>query len=299
MLMIARISALLCLAAVLVAAPSLADDANPSGAQEKTPNAADTLSETLSAGFIAIQRSLMYQPTSQRTIPIDAGLPQAREVILNTSDAERLIAWYIPPLQQKPIIIFFHGTADSLASRASRFRDLTASGIGLLALSYRGYAGSTGHPSEEGLHRDAIAAYDFVAARFPPNRIVLWGFSLGSGVAVALAAKRPIAKLVLEAPYTSTADVAAAILPFVPVNSLMKDQFHSDERIHFVHAPILILHGERDPVIPIALGERLFALASAPKKLIRYPQGQHEDLEKYGAVTAALRFIQGKDQISP
>jgi fermentation-respiration switch protein FrsA (DUF1100 family) len=237
------------------------------------------------------QRSLMYFPTTQRTAPADAGLPQAEEVVLETSDGEKVIAWHVPPKSGKPIVIFFHGNGDFLAGRAARFRELAAAGVGVLALSFRGYAGSTGQPTEEGLHRDAMAAYDFAAARYAPDRIVLWGFSLGSGVAVALAAKRPIGKLVLEAPYTSTADVAASIYPFVPVRLLMKDQFHSDERIQAVKAPILFLQGERDQAIPISIGERLFAMAPEPKRFVRFPQGHHEDLENYGVVSVVLKFL--------
>jgi uncharacterized protein len=237
------------------------------------------------------QRSLMYFPTTRRTAPAAAGLPQATEVVLDTSDGEKVIAWYVPPQPGRPIVLFFHGNGDSLAGRAGRFRELTASGVGLLALSYRGYAGSTGQPTEDGLHRDAMAAYDFAAARYSPDRIVLWGFSLGSGVAVALAAGHPIAKLVLEAPYTSTAAVAASIYPFAPVRLLMKDQFHSDERIQTVKAPILIVHGDHDQAIPMSFGERLFALAPEPKRFVRIPRGGHDDLENYGVVAVVLNFL--------
>jgi uncharacterized protein len=237
------------------------------------------------------QRSLMYFPTTQRTAPANAGLPQAQEVVLDTSDGEKVIAWHVPPEADMPVVIFFHGNGDFLAGRAGRFREITADGVGLLALSFRGYAGSTGHPTEDGLHRDAMAAYEFADARYSPNRIVLWGYSLGSGVAVALAVERPIAKLVLEAPYTSAADVAASIYPFMPVRLLMKDQFHSDERIQKVKAPILIVHAENDQVIPISFGERLFAMAPEPKRFVPIPRGGHQDLDHHGVVALVLRFL--------
>jgi uncharacterized protein len=163
----------------------------------------------------------------------------------------------------------------------------------LVALSYRGYAGSSGQPSEQGLLRDAAAAYAFAAARYDANRIVVWGFSLGTGVAVALAAEQPVGKLILEAPYTSTADVAARLLRVVPVRWLMRDQFHSDERIARVTVPLLIMHGETDPAISIDFGERLFALAHEPKQFVRFPGGGHENLDAYGAIEAARQFIDG------
>jgi uncharacterized protein len=237
------------------------------------------------------QRSLMYFPSAKRIAPADAGLPRAQEVVLNTADGEELIAWHVPPQPEKPVVIFFSGNGDTLAGQAGRFGDITDTGVGLFAASYRGYNGSTGHPTEDGLHRDAMAAYEFAAARYSPDRIVLWGFSLGTGVAVALAAERPIANLVLEAPYTSAVDVAASVYWFVPVRLLMKDQFHSDEKIQKVKAPILIVHGEHDQVIPISNGERLFAMAPAPKRFVRFPQGRHEDLEDYGVVGVVLRFL--------
>src|SRR5439155_22023776 len=112
---------------------------------------------------------------------------------------------------------------DFLAARVGRLRALTSDGTGLVALSYRGYAGSSGKPSEPGLLQDAAAAYAFTAARYGADRIVAWGFSLGSGVAVALAADHPLGKLSLEAPYPSATDIGATLFPIVPVRWLMRD----------------------------------------------------------------------------
>jgi fermentation-respiration switch protein FrsA (DUF1100 family) len=163
--------------------------------------------------------------------------------------------------------------------------------MGLVALSYRGYGGSTGSPTEAGLIADAAAAYAFAAAHYPAERIVVWGESLGSGVAVALAATRKFGRLVLEAPFTSAADVGAGVYWFLPVRLLMKDPFHSDARIGKVTAPLLILHGARDNVVPIALGERLYALANEPKRFVRFADGGHEDLDQYGAQAALRPFL--------
>jgi len=239
------------------------------------------------------QRSLMYLPRPIRTAPAAAGLPQAQEVVLTTSDGVKVIAWYVPPRGDNPIVIYFHGNAEIVAWRVDRHRKLVMAGVGLLALSYRGYAGSTGQPTEEGLHRDAQAAYDFAVSRYPPDRIALWGHSLGTGVAVRLASEHPIDKLVLEAPYTSTTDIAAMMFPFVPVRLLMKDQFHSDEIIGRVTAPIMVLHGARDNVIPIRFGERLFGLINSQKQFMRFPNGGHIDLDDYGATEAVLGFLMG------
>jgi len=247
------------------------------------------------AGLLALlfvaQRSMMYFPDRTRIAPTAAGLSEAQEIVLDTADGEKVVAWHIPPQDGKPVIVYFHGNGGALHIRVGRFRALTAGGNGLLALSYRGYGGSTGRPTEAGLLADAAAAYSFASARYLPAKIVLWGESLGTGVAVAFAAQHPVGGLVLEAPFTSAVDIAAAVYPFVPVRLLMLDQFRSDERIAAVKAPILVMHGERDRVVPIAYGERLFALAREPKKFVRFPQGGHDDLDTQGSIAIARYFI--------
>jgi len=253
------------------------------------------LTVLLYGGLLALmyvfQRALMYFPDSRRTPPAAAGFPQAEEVTLTTSDGERLVAWHVAPRGDKPVVLYFQGNAGGLDLRAGRFRWLTADGTGLLAICYRGYGGSSGRPSEQGLIRDALAAYDFAAARYAPARIVPWGESLGTAVAVALAAERPVGGLILDAPFTSAADVGAAVYPFIPVRWLIKDRFHSDLRIAKVSAPVLVLHGARDRVVPIRFGEALFALAREPKRIVRFPNGNHVDLDDHGAVDVVKKFL--------
>ena len=243
------------------------------------------------AFMYATQRSLMYFPDTRRTPPADAGLRDAEEVVLDTADGEKVIAWHVPPRGSKPVVLYFHGNAGSLALRADRFRALTGDGTGLVALSYRGYGGSTGSPSEAGLIADATAAYEFAISRYPAERIVLFGESLGTGVAIALAAERKVARVILQAPFTSAADIGAAVYPFLPVRLLMKDQFRSDERIGKVRAPLLILHGAFDRIVPLAFGERLLALANEPKRLVRFPRGGHNDLDSQGAQAVVREFL--------
>jgi uncharacterized protein len=244
------------------------------------------------AALYVYQRDFLYRPPETfRTAPDAAGLPQAKEDVLLTQDGEKVIVWSVPPHEGKKVVLFFHGNGDTLALRVRRLHAVIADGTGLVALSFRGYAGSTGHPTERGLILDALASYEYAVARYAPERLVVWGFSLGTGPAVALASERPIGKLILEAPYTSTADVAASDLPFIPVRLLMKDQFRSDQRIGKVHVPLLIMHGERDPAISIRFARRLFALANPPKHFIAFPEGGHADLDQYGASAVALQFI--------
>jgi uncharacterized protein len=240
------------------------------------------------------QREMLFPiPPVGHTAPDAAGLPQAEEHVLTTADGEKVIVWHVPAKPGHAVVLFFPGNGDFLAGRVSRFKGITSDGTGLVALSYRGYAGSTGSPSEVGLLQDAAAAYAFTTARYSADRIVAWGFSLGTGVAVALASEHAVGKLILEAPYTSTADVAASQFRIVPVRLLMKDQFHSDQRIARVTVPLLIMHGDNDPAIDISFGERLFALAHEPKQFVRFPGGGHDNLDDFGAIETARHFIDG------
>ena len=239
-----------------------------------------------------VQRSVIFPaPTKVRTAPQVAGFPQAEEHVLTTSDGERVIVWHVAAMPGRRVILYFPGNGDFLAGSTGRFEEITSDGTGLVALSYRGYAGSSGRPSEQGLLRDAEAAYAFTAALYRAEEIVPWGFSLGSGVAVAVAADHPVDGLILEAPYTSIADLAAAAFPFLPVRHLLKDPFRSDARIARVNAPLLVMHGGRDATIPLRYGERLFALAHEPKRFVRFEQGGHENLGSFGAIETARQFI--------
>jgi fermentation-respiration switch protein FrsA (DUF1100 family) len=245
----------------------------------------------LLALFFAQRAVLFPAPTSARTAPPAAGFPEAEEHVLTAADGEKVIVWHVPARPGRPVVLYFHGNGDYLAGFFGRFRDLIADGTGIVALSYRGYAGSSGQPSEQGLLQDAAAAYAFTTARYRADKIVAWGFSLGTGVAVALAAEQPVGKLILEAPYTSIADVAASAFWFVPVRLFLKDQFRSDARIARIKVPLLVMHGALDATIPVAFGERLFALANEPKRFVRLARGGHNDLDNFGAIEIARNFI--------
>jgi hypothetical protein len=239
------------------------------------------------------QRSLMYFPDTAHVVPAEAGLPEAEEVPLTAADGVHVTAWHVPPRDAKPVIVYFHGNGGALRFRVARFRRLIADGVGLVALEYRGYGGSAGSPSEQGLIADAQAAYRFAAGRYPSQQLVLWGESLGSGVAIALAAERPVGRMIVEAPFTSAVALGARHYWYLPVSLLMKDQFRSDLRIGKVTAPVMIMHGVHDRVVPYAMGEQLFDLANKPKHFVRFLDGGHEDLDDNGALDAVARFLAG------
>jgi len=215
------------------------------------------------------QRKALYFPYAEIVAPASVGLPRAETLHLRTDDGESLLGWFVAPAPGRPLILYFHGNANGLADRGDRFQALTASGDGLLAVEYRGYPGSTGSPSEAGLLSDGEATYlKALSLGVPAARIVVMGESLGTGIAVDIAARHQVGALVLDSPYSSIADVAASRYWMFPVRLLMRDQFRSDEKIGRVAAPVLMVHGTADATIPIRFAEKLFALAKAPKDFL-------------------------------
>ena len=243
------------------------------------------------------QREMMYPRNAARAEIASANLPGVEEAALTAADGEKLIAWVVPPRDGKPVLLFFHGNAGNFGRpiRQARFRALTEDGTGLFAVNYRGYGGSTGSPTEDGLAQDARAAYAAAVARFGAERLVGYGESLGTGVVLKLAAEAPLEAVILEAPYLSTAAVAQQLYPYIPVGLVMHDQFHSDQVIGKVKAPLLILHGQRDGVIPFSQGEALFGLANPPKRFVRFPEGNHENPPAHGSVPEIRRFLADLD----
>lgn len=233
----------------------------------------------LLAAMFVFQRNLQYFPTHRAPLPQDVGLLDVAVINLSTPDGQRVRLWYRAAETNRPTILYFQGNAGEIADRADRFSYYASKGYGVAFLSYRGYGDSTGQITEGGLITDANAAYDWLRAqRIVAGKIALVGESLGTGVAVQLAASRPVGAVALEAPYTSTADVAAGIYPWVPVRWLMKDQFQTIAHIGKVTAPLLIQHGDADQTIPLALGQQLFDAANQPKTFVTIAGAGHEAL---------------------
>ncbi|HET9160328.1 MAG TPA: alpha/beta hydrolase, partial [Caulobacteraceae bacterium] len=220
------------------------------------------------AGLFVLQRSLMYFPNPAYEQPDRTAFP-TEEVKLHTSDGQTLVAWYLPPKPGKPVILHFFGNGAGLGLEKWRWQRIGQAGVGFLAVAYRGYSGSTGSPTEDGLHIDARTGYDWLAKRHPASDIVIYGHSLGTGLAVKLAAERPARALILEAPFSAAVDRAAEQYPWVPVKLLMRDQFLSRRWIKQVHAPVLIVHGDHDSVIPFEEGQRLYREANSPKEFVQ------------------------------
>lgn len=221
------------------------------------------------AMMYVFQDRLLYDPDPRRTPPSDVGLTMAEEIALKSADGTSLVAWYTPPQAGQPTILFLHGKGGALKDRPNRYRHYVGNGFGVLFLSYRGFGGSEGIPSEPGFIADATAAYNWLlAAGMTPEQIVLVGESLGTGVAVQLAAREKVGAVALEAPYASVAEVAAQRYWWVPVNYLIKDRYDSLARIAEIGVPLLIHHGDVDRAVPIASGRKLYDRAKAPKQFV-------------------------------
>ncbi len=239
-------------------------------------------------------RVLMYLPNPLRVTPAEAGLEGVEEVELTTDDGVTLIAWHAPAQDGRDTILYFQGNAGNAAIRARKIETMRADGSGVFYLNNRSYGGSGGRPTEANNVADAIAAYDHLVERgIAPARIVAYGESLGSGQAVRLAAERPVAAVVLEAPLTSTVDVARPVYFWLPLRLLIADTYDNASNIGAVKAPALILHGNRDSVIPVEMGKRLYAAANEPKRLELFPEAEHYDLFDHGAWEKVREFLAG------
>ncbi len=247
----------------------------------------------VAAGMFLGQRHLLYHPGPPLPPPAVAGVPEMRAVTLETADGLKLTAWWAPPpAPDRPVLVHLHGNADNIAARTPRYHAYMARGLGVLAVEYRGFGGNPGTPSAAGLRRDAAAALDFLDGRdIPADRRILYGESLGTGVAVLTAAERPCAALVLEAPFDTLVSVGRHHYPWLPVNLLLTERFPAARAIHRVTAPVLVMIAGNDRLVPPHLGRRLYEAASAPKTLEVFPGAHHLDLYEHGAERRVMAFL--------
>lgn len=245
--------------------------------------------------LFTFQRSLLYVPPRDRADLGEVRLPDLEAVKTQTADGLTLTHWYRPPqTADGPVILLFHGNAGHIGDRVPKYRALYEAGFGVFLAEYRGYNGNPGKPSEAGLMADAASALAHLAERgIGPERIVLYGESLGTGVAVRLASEGRYAGLVLEAPYSSIAEVAQHHYWYVPALWLIQDKWDSMSRIGQVQLPLLVMLGGRDATVPSQFGQKLFEAAPAPKERIFLAEAGHTDFYDFPqAVTGVVAFIQ-------
>jgi fermentation-respiration switch protein FrsA (DUF1100 family) len=233
--------------------------------------------------------ALIFQPDFSVPDPP----PGVRQRWIATPDGVRLHAWHAAGPATQPTLIWSHGNGGNIASRADVLLALAARGLNVLAYDYRGYGKSSGRPSEAGVYRDAQAVYDSERRRgVPAARIICFGESLGGAVSVPLASTRPCAGVAVVSTFTRLRDVARHHVG--PLAFFVGDQFDTLNRIRNIAAPILVAHGDRDDVVPYALGRRLFAAANQPKRFLRVRGANHNDIfAEPGLIDAIAEFAHG------
>lgn len=240
----------------------------------------------------ALQRQLIFIPSENHVLPEDIGLAEVDEIILFMATNLRLYSWYGHAKDDQPTILFFHGNAGNVSNRADRFRHFMAKGYGVFILGYPGYGGSDGSPSETSFLNASQIAYDYLGKQgIGPNDIVIYGESLGTGVAVQLAATVRSRALILEAPMSSVRDIAQSQFPYLPISILLKDQFLSIDYIDQIRMPLLIIHGDSDKIIPISSGRMLFEKAIEPKEFQSIKGAGHNNLDRYVVTEIVQAFL--------
>jgi hypothetical protein len=259
----------------------------------KLPLAAAGLYLAAGVALYAAQRRLMYPADPTRIPPTSIGL-DVIEIEIETPDGERLVAWHAAAAPAMPTLLYFPGNGGNLADRRDRIALYRSEGYGLLMTAYRSYGGSTGRPSEENNVADARLAYRWLRARgVMPGEIVLYGESLGTGVAVQVAATEQVRGMILDAPFTSIADVAQRQYPWIWVRPFLRDRYDSIDAIAKIRVPLLVLHGARDRIVPVDLGRALFARANEPKRLVVFPEAGHLYHTEFGSFDVIRDFIRG------
>jgi uncharacterized protein len=244
------------------------------------------------------QHRLVYRMDPRRVSPARLGLANVDEVDLVVPGGETLIAWYGKADPGKPTVLYFHGQAGNLACRGERVRRYRSAGVGLLMVAYRGFSGSTGTPGERVNVEDGVFALDWLAQQgVAASNVVIYGESLGTGIAVQVAAKRVVSGLVLDSPFTTLADVAARRHPLLPVRQFMFDRYETIVHAGKIATPALILHGEEDHIVPMSMGKDVFEALTGPKRLITYAGGRHLDHGKFGSFDAVLRFMHERKRL--
>jgi hypothetical protein len=240
-----------------------------------------------------LHRYFIYIPDRARVDPKDAGLERVEEVVFRAADGTKLIAWYLPAQVGRPTLLYFTGNSGNTANRASKIKAIAGDGYGVFMLNYRRYGGSEGRPSESRITADAVSAYDTLRGLgVAPHDIVAYGESLGTAVATRLSLQRHVEGLVLEAPFTSIVDVGKLMWKYFPLDFIMADQYRTIERIGAVTAPVFIVHGGRDAVIPLDQARHVFHMAAEPKNMVVVPQAGHNDLFERGAWEKVRFFLE-------
>ena len=212
------------------------------------------------------QRNLLYHP-NENNYSGDKILVDIKKVKIRTSDNIELLGWYHEKnLKDLKTLIYFHGNAGSLENRIHKLNHFQDMNINFLIIAWRGFSGNNGTPSEQGIYEDGKSAINWIAEKkVDEKNIILYGESLGTGVATHLAQNKSYAGIILETPFTSMVHAAKIFYPYVPVNLILKDKFENYKKIKNINSPILVMHGEADQIVPFSMGKKIYEIANEPK----------------------------------
>jgi len=228
----------------------------------------------IAAALFIFQRQFLYFPPDFYLAPEAVGVSEMQAVSI-----DGITGFWSPPIDDKPVIMFFHGNGSAVYSNHDIFRDLIAGGYGVWSAGYPGYPGSAGQPNQSAIMQAAQAQYGALIARnIKPEDIIFFGTSLGTGIAAQLAQTNPPALLIMEAPFNSMLDMARGHMPMLPVRVLLKDQYRSDTALAGLDVPMIWLHGTADTIIPLAQGQKLYDGYNGPKAAHIISGGQHTNL---------------------
>jgi len=238
------------------------------------------------------QRRMIFNKSGKPKRPEEYGLNEIKEVFIETLDNLTLLAWYQKPKKNNPILMYFHGNSFDIGERASRIEKYINKGWGVLLLSWRGYSGNIGKPTEKNLYIDGQAAIEWIKinTNLHNSNIILYGESLGCGVAVELGLKDKFKSIILEAPFTSIADIGQKKYPIYPVRYLTLDKFDNLSKIEKILSPLLIVHGKKDEVIPYEHSIKLFKKALNPKKHVCVDEAMHNNLYDFDIDKEVINF---------
>ena len=242
------------------------------------------------------QRNLLYHPSVNNYLKnqVINEPAEIEKVKITTEDKIELLGWYYNKnINKFKTILFFHGNAGSLENRTyklNHFKDLE---VNFLIIAWRGFSGNKGQPNENGLYKDAESAIKWLKMKgINEENIILYGESLGTGVAVEVAQNKKYAGVILESPFTSMVNMGKKYYPFFPVHFLLKDKFESHKKIKNISVPILIMHGEVDKIVPYAMGKKMYELANEPKFFYSQEYGDHMIEYDEKLLLALKKFIQ-------
>ena len=238
------------------------------------------------------QRKILFNVSGIPKKPSEYGLTNVNELRILTSDGISLLAWYSKPKNNNPTLLYFHGNSFDIGERSYRIDRYIKEGWGVLLFAWRGYSGNKGYPSELNLYKDGESVINWIKSSTSTKNenIVLYGESLGTGVAVELATRYSFKSVILEAPFTSIADIAQKRYKIYPVKYLILDKFDNISKITKILSPVLIISGKKDEIIPHYHSKKLFSQANEPKSCVFIDEAMHNNLYDFNIDKDVIKF---------